>query len=145
MEILPPALTAFQKAVPRVKLLLHDLSSDELIAGLRDATLELAIMRESMKWLKRARAANLSWLSHFFHPGKKTTAFLSFDSLIRDTGRRHPGLERQKHHLIVRDSPLLLFVAHAEGISHERHSFSRLNRCYLFRGALAFAWLPGSR
>src|SRR6202163_2360881 len=44
MEILPPALTAFQKAVPRVKLTLHDLSSDELIAGLRDATLELAVM-----------------------------------------------------------------------------------------------------
>src|SRR6266702_1629299 len=46
VEILPPALTAFQKAVPRVKVLLHDLSSDELIAGLRDATLELAIMVE---------------------------------------------------------------------------------------------------
>src|SRR5437867_8972849 len=44
VEILPPALTAFQKAVPRVKVLLHDLSSDELITGLRDATLELAIM-----------------------------------------------------------------------------------------------------
>jgi DNA-binding transcriptional LysR family regulator len=43
-EILPPALAAFQKAVPRVKVLLHDLSSDELIAGLRNATLELSIM-----------------------------------------------------------------------------------------------------
>src|SRR2546427_3674044 len=44
VEILPPALTAFQKAVPRVKVLLHDLSSDELIAGLQNATLEIAIM-----------------------------------------------------------------------------------------------------
>src|SRR5580704_12797295 len=43
-EILPPALAAFQKTVPRVKVLLHDLSSDELIAGLRNATLEFAIM-----------------------------------------------------------------------------------------------------
>ena len=43
-EILPLALAAFQKAVPRVKVLLHDLSSDELIAGLRNATLELSIM-----------------------------------------------------------------------------------------------------
>src|SRR5882672_3459477 len=43
-EILPPTLAAFQKAVPRVKVLLHDLSSDELIAGLRNGTLELAIM-----------------------------------------------------------------------------------------------------
>jgi DNA-binding transcriptional LysR family regulator len=46
VEILPPALAAFQKAVPQVKVLLHDLSSDELIAGLRNATLELAIMVE---------------------------------------------------------------------------------------------------
>jgi DNA-binding transcriptional LysR family regulator len=43
VEILPPALAAFQKAVPRVKVLLHDLSSDELIAGLRNGTLELAV------------------------------------------------------------------------------------------------------
>src|SRR5437867_1808089 len=46
VELLPPALAAFQKAVPRVKLLLHDLSSDELITGLRDTSLELAIMVE---------------------------------------------------------------------------------------------------
>src|SRR5713101_4404738 len=44
VEILPPALAAFQKAVPRVKVLLHDLSSEELIAGLQDASLELAVM-----------------------------------------------------------------------------------------------------
>jgi DNA-binding transcriptional LysR family regulator len=43
-EILPAALEAFRKAVPRVKLVLHDLTSDELIAGLRNAALELAIM-----------------------------------------------------------------------------------------------------
>src|SRR5262249_9657084 len=42
--ILPSALAAFRKAVPRVKLSLHDFSSDELIAGLHDATLELAVM-----------------------------------------------------------------------------------------------------
>ena len=46
VEILPPALAAFQKTVPRVTLTLHDLSSDELIDGLRNATLELAIMVE---------------------------------------------------------------------------------------------------
>lgn len=43
-EILPRTLEAFRKAVPSVKLVLHDLSTDELIAGLRDGTLELAIM-----------------------------------------------------------------------------------------------------
>jgi len=44
VEILPPALTEFQIAVPGVKVLLHDLSSDELITGLQNGALELAIM-----------------------------------------------------------------------------------------------------
>jgi DNA-binding transcriptional LysR family regulator len=44
VEILPPALAAFQQAVPGVKVVLHDLSSDELIAGLHNATLELAVV-----------------------------------------------------------------------------------------------------
>ena len=43
-EILPQALEAFRKAVPTVKPVLHDLSTDELIAGLRNDTLELAVM-----------------------------------------------------------------------------------------------------
>src|SRR5262249_38734471 len=43
-EILPRALEAFRKAVPTVKPVLHDLSTNELIAGLRDEPLELAIM-----------------------------------------------------------------------------------------------------
>src|SRR4030088_1900883 len=41
--ILPPALAAFQKSVPRIKVVLHDLSTGELIAGLRNTTLEIAI------------------------------------------------------------------------------------------------------
>jgi DNA-binding transcriptional LysR family regulator len=45
-EILPPALAAFRKIAPGVKVMLHDLSSDELIAGVRNETLELAIMVE---------------------------------------------------------------------------------------------------
>ena len=43
VEILPPALAAFQKAFPRVRVLLHDLSEQELIDGLRNGRLELAI------------------------------------------------------------------------------------------------------
>jgi DNA-binding transcriptional LysR family regulator len=45
-EILPPALAAFRKAVPRVKLSLHDLSSDEIVDGLRDATLQIGVLVE---------------------------------------------------------------------------------------------------
>ena len=43
-EILPPALAAFRKVVPRVKASLHDLSSDEIVAALHDGTLELGVL-----------------------------------------------------------------------------------------------------
>jgi len=46
VEILPPALAAFQKAFPHVNVLLHDASRREAVDGLRDGTLELAIMPE---------------------------------------------------------------------------------------------------
>ena len=44
VEILPPALAAFQKAFPQVNVLLHDASQRELAEGLQNGTLELAIM-----------------------------------------------------------------------------------------------------
>src|SRR5229473_1190082 len=44
VEILPPALAAFQKAFPHVNVLLHDASQRELAEGLQNGTLELAIM-----------------------------------------------------------------------------------------------------
>src|SRR5215470_18935585 len=47
VEILPPALAAFQKAFPRVRILLHDLSQRELIDGLQNGTLELAVMPDA--------------------------------------------------------------------------------------------------
>jgi DNA-binding transcriptional LysR family regulator len=46
VEILPPGIAAFRKSMPRAKVLLYDLSTDELITGLRNATLELAIILE---------------------------------------------------------------------------------------------------
>jgi DNA-binding transcriptional LysR family regulator len=47
-EILPPALAAFQKDAPRVRVVLHDLASQELIAGLLDGSLDIAITVEQM-------------------------------------------------------------------------------------------------
>ncbi|MGA2248805.1 MAG: LysR family substrate-binding domain-containing protein [Verrucomicrobiota bacterium] len=44
VEILPPALAAFQKAFPHVNVLLHDASQRELAEGLHNGALELAIM-----------------------------------------------------------------------------------------------------
>src|ERR1043165_3300982 len=43
IEILPPALAAFQKAVPGVQVLLHDMSSDEIADGLRSGSIQLAV------------------------------------------------------------------------------------------------------
>lgn len=43
VEILPPALAAFQKAFPQVNILLHDASQRELAEGLQNGTLELAV------------------------------------------------------------------------------------------------------
>ncbi|MBV9997883.1 MAG: LysR family transcriptional regulator [Verrucomicrobia bacterium] len=39
VDLLPPALAAFQLAVSRVNVMLHDLASDELYAGLLDGSL----------------------------------------------------------------------------------------------------------
>ena len=44
--ILPPALAAFGKTAPEVKVVLHDLAGDELTAGLLDGSLHLAVMIE---------------------------------------------------------------------------------------------------
>ena len=46
-ELLPPALAAFQKAAPRVQVVLHDLAGDEMNAALREGTLHLAITAQS--------------------------------------------------------------------------------------------------
>jgi DNA-binding transcriptional LysR family regulator len=47
VEVLPPGVEAFRKSMPRANLSLHDLSSEELVAGLRNGTLELAIMAQT--------------------------------------------------------------------------------------------------
>lgn len=47
VEILPPALAAFQKAFPQVNVLLHDGSRRELVNGLQSGELQLAIMPEA--------------------------------------------------------------------------------------------------
>jgi LysR family transcriptional regulator, benzoate and cis,cis-muconate-responsive activator of ben and cat genes len=44
VRILPPTLRAFQAQMPNVRVRLHDLSSEEMIAGLASGKLEIAIM-----------------------------------------------------------------------------------------------------
>lgn len=42
-EILPPAMAAFKKSAPDVRVVLHDLAEDEMISGLTDGSLEIGI------------------------------------------------------------------------------------------------------
>ena len=44
VRILPPTLRAFQARFPKVRVKLHDLSSEEMLLGVREGSLELAIM-----------------------------------------------------------------------------------------------------
>ncbi len=44
VRILPPALRAFQAALPDVRVKLHDLSTEEILAGLRDGALQIAFL-----------------------------------------------------------------------------------------------------
>ena len=46
VELLPPALAAYQKSFPQVNVVLHDASRREIVDGLQDGTLELAVMPE---------------------------------------------------------------------------------------------------
>ena len=43
-QIVPAALRAFQQAMPNVHVKLHDWSNDELLAGVRDGRLQLALI-----------------------------------------------------------------------------------------------------
>jgi DNA-binding transcriptional LysR family regulator len=43
IELLPPALAAFQKRVPGIKTVLHDMSSDEMVEGLRSGAIHFAV------------------------------------------------------------------------------------------------------
>jgi DNA-binding transcriptional LysR family regulator len=44
VRILPPALRAFQAALPGVRVKLHDWSTEEMLAGLRDGGLQIAFL-----------------------------------------------------------------------------------------------------
>jgi len=53
VRLLPPALRAFQAERPEVRVRLHDLSTEEMLGGLRDRTLQLAMLVEPARPLLR--------------------------------------------------------------------------------------------
>lgn len=59
-RILPPALRAFQAGLPNVRVLLHDLSTEEMLARLRDGALQIAfLVRPPRAMLRGLRFENL--------------------------------------------------------------------------------------
>jgi DNA-binding transcriptional LysR family regulator len=56
MEILPELLKAFRTRLPTVRVLLHDLGSPEMLAGLREGRLHAALMMEPSKQAGRGIA-----------------------------------------------------------------------------------------
>jgi DNA-binding transcriptional LysR family regulator len=48
-QIMPPALRAFQKAMPKVQVRLHDWSSEQISVGLRDGRLKVALVARPLK------------------------------------------------------------------------------------------------
>jgi DNA-binding transcriptional LysR family regulator len=53
VKILPQALRTFQAQFPKVRVSLHDLSTEEMLAGLRDGKLHLALSVQPQKKLLR--------------------------------------------------------------------------------------------
>lgn len=59
VEILPRALRLFQSQMPAARVILHDLSTEEMLEGLRDGKLDLALMIEpGQKALGTARTGS---------------------------------------------------------------------------------------
>jgi len=60
-RILPPTLRAFQAELPNVRVRLHDLSTEEMLAGLRKGTLQMALMvKPATEMLRDLRFTDLT-------------------------------------------------------------------------------------
>ncbi len=64
VRIMPPALRAFQAQYPKVRVRLHDLSTEEMLTGVREGKLQIAFL---------------------VHPGRGSLRGLRFEELARDT------------------------------------------------------------
>jgi DNA-binding transcriptional LysR family regulator len=112
-RILPPALRAFQSAVPDVRVKLHDVSTEEILRGLRDGKLQIAFAVRPTPGMLRG---------------------LQFEEMLRDPLRvavalNHPLARRRSAALadIVRE-PLVAYTRTDYPEYHEllQHTFASL-------------------
>ena len=103
-RLLPPALRAFQAALPRLRVRLHDLSTEEMLAGLREGKLELAFVVRPTRAMLRS---------------------LRFEALLRDPLRLavanlHPLAGRRE--VSLRDAAAQPLVAYSRDEYPEYHT-----------------------
>lgn len=98
-RVLPPTLRAFQAELPQVRVRLHDFSTEEMLAGLRDGQLQVAFLVRLKAALQRG---------------------LKFAELTRDAIRLAVG---PKHPLAGRRSVALRELANEPLISYTRKDY----------------------
>jgi DNA-binding transcriptional LysR family regulator len=98
-RILPPALRAFQAELPGMRVKLHDLATEEMLTGLRDGKLQLALLAK---------------------PDPARLRELRFQELARDSVRVALSL---KHPLARRRSVTLAVVAREPLIIYSRQEY----------------------
>ena len=100
VRILPPTLRAFQAKMPNVRVRLHDLSTEEMLSGLREGKLQVAFMvRPTRAMLRGMQFADIAHESMCVavppkHPLARsravTTAQLAQQPLIAFTRKDYP-------------------------------------------------------
>ncbi len=88
-RIMPPTLRAFQSQFPKVRVKLHDLSTEEMLTGVREGTLQVAFL---------------------VRPGRSLLRGLQFEELARDT----MCLAMPRNHALARHRSITLTEATRE-------------------------------
>lgn len=90
VRILPPTLRAFQEQLPKVRVRLHDLSTEEMLTGVREGTLQIAFIAQPSKAMLRG----LRWEELARDPMRLAVppnhAFAKLRSVTRTQAAREP-------------------------------------------------------
>ncbi len=90
VRILPPTLRAFQEQLPHVRVRLHDLSTEEMLAGVREGNLKIAFIAQP----GRAELRGLRWEELARDPMRLAVppnhAFASLRSVTRAQAAKEP-------------------------------------------------------
>lgn len=90
VRILPPTLRAFQEQLPKVRVRLHDLSTEEMLTGVREGTLQIAFIAQP----SRAMLRGLQWEELARDPMRLAVpphhAFANLRSVTRTQAAREP-------------------------------------------------------